>query len=340
MTNTKHIISILLGICLTLVFYSCEELFHEEVPSGSPISIFDQAWNFADQEYSFFEYKNINWDSVYQEFRPLVNDNMTDEELFAVIGDMLYLLRDGHVNLSSKFDRSRNWEWYLGHPENFNYSLLERNYFKGEEMFVGSLIVKDFEDVGYFRYSSFSNGVTTENLDYVINKFANHKGIIIDVRNNGGGLLSNATKIAKRFAPEKTLGTRYYYKSGPQHEEFEGPYTTYITPSEELSRYTKPVIVLTNRHSYSATSFFAQYMRELENVILVGDWTGGGGGAPSYTELSNGWEIRVSSTRTEDPRGFNIENGVPVDVKIDMSKQDADAGKDSILEEALRLLRA
>ena len=335
----------LLNIGLGLVFIgsllsSCEEAFFEKTPSSSPSSIFDQAWHFADQEYTFFEYKNLNWDSVYDAFKPLVRENMDEEELFEVIADMLFLLRDGHVNLKSKFDRSRNWEWYLDSPENFDYSLLERNYFNSEQQFVGSFVVKDFDDVGYFRYSSFSNSVSNDDLDYVINKFANHKGIIIDVRNNGGGFLSNASKIAKRFAIEKQRVALVYYKNGPGHDELDGPYATNLTPPDDLPTYTKPVVVLTNRKSYSATSFFSQYMRELENVTLLGDWTGGGGGAPAFTELSNGWEIRVSSSLTTDPQGFNIEDGVPVDIEVEMTKEDIDQGKDTILEEALRLLRS
>ena len=246
MKNSKYILVAFIGM---IIFNSCEEAFFVEVPEDSPTSIFDQAWNFADQEYTFFEYKGINWDSVYQEFRPRVIDNMTEEELFEVLADMLFLLRDGHVNLRSKFDRSRNWSWYLDAPENFSYPLLERNYFNTQEQFVGPFIVMDFGDVGYIRYSSFSNGISNENLDYVINKFKDHKGIIIDVRNNGGGFLSNASKIAKRFTTQSNDVALVYYKDGPGHTDLEGPFVTRINPPEDLPTFTKRVAVLTNRHS-------------------------------------------------------------------------------------------
>jgi hypothetical protein len=325
------------GIALT--FFSCEEFFFEEVAPNTPVSIFDQTWKFANEEYVFFDFKNINWDSVYQVFRPMVTDNMTDEALFNVLADMLFLLRDGHVNLRSKFDRSRNWDWRLGYPENFDFDLLERNYWKTEQQFVGSLIVHDFGDVGYMRYSSFSNSLSNDDLDYVINKFKNHKGLIIDVRSNGGGLLSNASKIAKRFSKNKKQVARIYYKDGPAHDDLDGPYSIDIEPPGDLPLYANPVVVLTNRGCYSATSFFVQYMRELDDVTILGDWTGGGGGAPSFTELTNGWELRVSSTVTTSPEDFNIEDGVPPDVKVDMTKEDETKGDDTILEAALELLR-
>lgn len=328
-----------LFIMLFLFVTSCEEAFFIDVPTDSPTSIFDQAWTFADEEYSFFEYKGINWDSAYQAFRPLVSDDMNEEQLFTVLADMIFLLRDGHVNLLSDFDRSRNWDWRLGYPVNYDFNLLERNYYNGDQQFVGSLIVKDFGDVGYMRYSSFSNSISEDDLDYVINKFADHKGLIIDVRSNGGGLLSNASRIARRFTKEKKTVGKLFYKDGPGHEELDGPYAINIEPKEDAITWEKPVAVLTNRGCYSATSFFTQYMRELDNITIIGDWTGGGGGAPSFTELTNGWELRVSSTLTTSPDGFNIENGVPPDVPVDMSDTDIANGKDSILEEALRLLR-
>ena len=112
---------------------SCELIFIGPNPSTSPKAIFDEAWTFADREYSFFEFKNIDWDSVYTVYSSQVTDDMDEEALFEVLANMLYELRDGHVNLRSSFDRSRNWTWFLNHPPNFNYDLLERNYWKEDQ---------------------------------------------------------------------------------------------------------------------------------------------------------------------------------------------------------------
>ena len=109
-------------LILLLGTISCEQVFLDEAPAEDAVSIFEEAWTFADQEYSFFSFKGIDWDEVYNRYRPQVQENMSEEALFEVMADMLFELRDGHVNLRSPFNLSRNWEWNLNTPENFNAS--------------------------------------------------------------------------------------------------------------------------------------------------------------------------------------------------------------------------
>ncbi|MGB0862095.1 MAG: S41 family peptidase [Saprospiraceae bacterium] len=341
----KSIIKITTILLLAMVFTSCEKIFMESQPETTPMAIFEEAWTFADREYSFFEFKNIDWQAIHDEYAAKVNDEMGQQELFNVIADMLYELKDGHVNLSSSFDRSRNWTWFLNHAPNFDYDLLERSYFKEEEEFTGAFTTYDFGDVGYMRYSSFSSNVSASALDYILTKFKNHKGIIIDVRDNGGGSVSNVSAIAERFISSSVLIGRQDYKNGPNRDEFSDLSDIEVTPYDngeediESIRFTKPVVLLTNRSCYSATTFFTQYMRSLPNVTTVGDWTGGGGGAPSFTELANGWIIRVSNTRLFAPDGFNVEGGIPPDVQVEMNDTDKANGLDSILEKGLEIIR-
>ena len=93
--------------------------------------------------------------------------------------------------------------------------------------------------------------------------------------------------------------------------------------------------MLTNRQVYSAASAFAAYMASLPNVTLVG----GGGGAPYSSELMNGWQFNFSANQLMDLDQEQIENGVAPDIKVDISPEDEAAGRDTILETALDLLR-
>jgi len=76
---------------------------------------------------------------AYNRYRPLVQNNMGTVELYDIYAAMLCKLKDGHVNLVSSFDRSRNWEWYLNSPENFYYSIIERHYFKNRQRYIRPL---------------------------------------------------------------------------------------------------------------------------------------------------------------------------------------------------------
>jgi len=336
-TDMKNLLYLFASVML---LSSCERLFMDENPETTPKEIFEQAWTFADQEYSFFGFKNIDWNEVYKEFEPRISNEMTDEELFDEIADMLYLLRDGHVNLRSSFNRSRNWTWYLNAPDNYDKYVLERNYFKEEQQIVGPFIVYDFNDVGYMAYESFSSGFSAEHLDYILNTFQDKKGIIIDIRNNFGGALNNVYRIGQRFVSASTTVARRRDKNGPGHEDFTEFVDMIFEYNEDQVHFTKPVVILTNRKSYSAGNFFPTLMSELDNVTVMGDVTGGGGGAPSFTELSNGWSLRVSTTQLYTMDGVNTEDGLEPDVRVDISPEDEAAGIDTILEEALKLLRS
>ena len=329
---------------LCMLIFSCEKVFMDEDASTDPESIFEEVWTFTDHHYSFFEEKGIDWDSLYAHFRPMVSPDMNPVELFDLCADMLYELRDGHVNLLSSFDRSRNWEWYLNRPENFYYSVIEREYLRGRQRYFGPLTVASIgpqNNILYVYYGSFGNFIGDGNLDNVVgilNNMEDAAGLIFDVRNNGGGSPGNGQKIVSRFTDERVFVGTNFIKTGPGHDDFR-PEEVFIEPHDGM-RYTGNVIVLTNRKSYSATTYFAQYMKALDNVTLVGDTTGGGGGIPAFWDLPNGWLLRVSSSRFFSPEGNSIEPGVPPDVyaEINISGDSLYLRRDDIIEKAMELL--
>ena len=101
-----------------------------------------------------------------------------------------------------------------------------------------------------------------------------------------------------------------------------------------------PVVVLTNRVTYSAGNFFTAMMKAIPDVTIMGDTTGGGGGVPLGWELPNGWFFNFSNSITSLPDGFIIEDGIEPDINVQISDSDLVAGKDTILEEAIKLLKS
>jgi hypothetical protein len=329
---------LLLGLLLLLSLSACERLLIEPNPANAPVQNFDLLWREVDQKYAYFDLKRIHWDSVYAEFRPRVHNEMTQRELFGVMADMLFLLRDGHVNLMSRFDVARNWEWFLDHPQNFNFSLIERNYLGRDHQIARPFRTTVIDSVAYIYYGSFLSIISETTLDLLIEQYAGLKGLIIDVRNNGGGSIAMVDVLASRFAGERRLVGYSRYKDGPGHNDFTRFYPRYLDP-EEKKQFAMPVVVLTNRSVYSAANDFVSTMSQLPQVTLVGDTSGGGGGAPYSGELMNGWSYRFSSTQLFNGALEHIEDGVPPDIKVDMKPEDALQGRDTILETALELLR-
>jgi hypothetical protein len=341
-----------IAFCLVLfclVGTACEKLIIKPDPVNTPEECFESMWQRIHEKYSFLEYKKINWDSVKAVYRPQVHNGMSNIELFRVLDSMLYSLKDGHVNLITPFNISRNWEWYLGYPQNFNYSVLERNYLGDNYFITGPLINQVFlynsKRIGYFYYGSFSSNISENNLDFVIGRFnsAQTDGLIIDMRDNGGGITNNVFKLINRFVEQKTLVGKAYEKTGKGPHDFTLAQEFYATPAvnekkEPRPIYTrKPIVVLTNRSCYSACNMFVGFMSTLPNVQLVGNQSGGGGGLPTSYQLPNGWVYRFSSTYMTLPNDFNVEHGIPVDIHQDNLPANEANGIDDILEKALTL---
>jgi hypothetical protein len=320
---------------LIMLFSSCEKALVEPTQDSAQTAIFEQTWKAIDQKYSFLAYKNINWDSIGNVYRKQVSNSISDDSLFAVLDKMLYTLKDGHVNVFSPFNKSKNWSWYLDYNQNYDEGLLERNYL-GNWKISGPFTHQRIKNVAYIYYGSFSSDISEDQMDYLIDTYKDAKGIIIDIRNNHGGSISNAFTLLKRMTDKAALIGKIYEKNGVKHTDFAAAHDIWVNPKAGSKTFAdKKIIILTNRTSYSAASYFPAMAKALPNVTTMGDWTGGGGGLPTSQQLSNGWMVRYSSTITTDAKDFNFENGVPPTVKIDMSKADFDKGKDSILERAL-----
>jgi len=325
-------------ILFVVLLSSCEKTIWKSDPANDPATNFETLWNTVDQKYSFFDYKNIDWDSVYNIYMDKIDENTTDNELFEYCAEALFALRDGHVNIISSWDVSRNWDWMLDYPENLNMTIVERNYLGEDHWRTGALLNQVIDSVGYIYYGSFSSGVSGEQMDILLERFKGLKGIIIDVRGNGGGNMGNAVTIAGRFTTEEYVFGSYVQKSGPGHDEFTDPVELRQKPGGE-EQYTGNVVVLTNRSCYSATNDFVARMKVLDHVTIMGDKTGGGGGLPIYNELPNGWRYRFSATQTFDAEGNNIEGGIEPDIWVSLNPEDEANGVDTMIEEAVEYLK-
>ena len=337
MKRFTHIFTLLVG---TLLYTSCTKVEdYDNTPTGN----FEALWHIIDKNYCFFDYKaeeyGLDWDAVYQKYKSRIDDRMSNAGLFEVLGDMLDELRDGHVNLYAAHDVARYWDFHEGYATNFSEEI-QKNYLGTDYKIASSLRYTILPDnIGYINVSSFSNSIGEGNLDECLNALALCRGIIIDVRNNGGGNLNYAETLAARFTNERVLTGYICHKTGTGHNDFSSPEAVYLESSDRI-RWQKSVCVLTNRSSYSATNDFVKIMRILPRVTIVGDRTGGGSGLPFSSELPNGWSIRFSACPSFDTDMQHTEFGIEPDIKAEMTDEDHTQGVDSIIETARALLCA
>jgi Peptidase family S41/Tricorn protease C1 domain len=338
--NMKYLKILLLLLSPSVLLTSCSNILMKADAHNTPTNCFDMLWKTVDNNYAFFDYKKIDWQAVRAKYRPQVTDSMGQDSLFRVLASMLGELKDGHVNLSGSTDRSRNWSWKDDFTDNFNPNFVYRTYMKHDFMITGALNNQMLDDsIGYIRYSSFSSPISDYDLDVVMKRFENTKGIIIDVRDNGGGSMSNIFKIMSRFVDAKTLVGYTQFKKGDGHNDFSEKQPLFAEPQKGKKAFTKPVVVLINRGCYSATTHFAGYMSLLPNVTLVGDRAGGGGGIPISRDLPNGWQYRFSGTMQTLPDGTQIEHGIAPKTEATTGPKDEIEGKDSIIEKGMEVIR-
>ena len=328
-------------LCLvTLSFASCERAFMPSDEPSNPVNVFEYLWNKVDQHYAFFDVKGVDWDSVREVYLPMVYDDMDDDSLFRVCAAILNTLEDGHTNLVSSFDASHNDSVYyrMYAHRNINTEVVVLNYLTVNYHTTGSIAHNAIRDgkVAYLRYSSFMDDISEANLQYLFEeRYKDCDGVILDLRQNGGGNILNIGLLLSVFDNHKQPLYQTQIKSGKGHNDFTELETVYATDSCILKTpYTKPVAVLIDRGSYSATSFFSVCTMAYPNIRLFGDYTGGGLGLPNGGALPNGWTYRFSITRTISLDGGNYENGVPPQERVILDPACTAQGIDNVIEAA------
>lgn len=325
-------------ILLLLLLTSCEKiLMTDDVPATS-VGTFEYLWDKVDQQYAMFDVKGVDWQAVHDSLRPKVFDGMPSDSLFDICAAMLNTLSDGHVNLYSSMDVSHAdsiyYDFYTHSSIDVNNVVL--NYLGVNHHVTGGLSHNALLQgrVAYIRYSSFSSGFTLSQLRQVLKKYDRAEGLIIDIRGNGGGSLSNVYKFLQIMPSHGQLLYRSQIKSGPAHDDFSPLSETLAPQVPDSLAYQRPIVVLIDRGCFSASSLFAICTRAYPSVVLMGDTTSGGTGLPSMGVLPNGWRYRFPVTRALTPEGFNYENGVPPDVPLGFSREQVAAGRDNIIDSA------
>ncbi|WP_372950016.1 S41 family peptidase [Mariniphaga sp.] len=333
----------LLGISLfAIVFTGCEKLFVEE-PANNPVAVFENLWTTFNEEYAPFEERNVNWETEYANFRSMVTEQTTDDELFDVLSQLLATLDDGHVSLTAPGKNiffSNKIRQEKIEDELFDLSVIKNNYLENEfkEGDETSYIygkVKN-ENIGYIFFDHV--GENFFKLNEFLTEFETADGLIFDFRHNQGGDFTYCFSEMGRLTDEKRFVFQSKTKNGKGKNDYTEWQKWFIEPAGNFIE--KPIIVLTDRYTISAGERSVMAFKTLPNVTLMGDTTNGAHGTMIGRELANGWFYSLVPQKVELYDGKTYEGiGLAPDILVKNQWSEIESGTDKTLQTAIEFLK-
>ena len=184
------------------------------------------------------------------------------------------------------------------------------------------------DDLCYIRLSSFISRNAASEFGSILNNAKDKKGFIIDLRSNPGGLLTNAIYISDMFLDGGTIVStvdRDGYKETQRASS--GVYTR------------KPVVVLINKGSASASEIFSGAMKDNHRAVIIGEQSFGKGLVQEINKLPYEAGINITIQKYLTPNGTDInKKGITPDIEVKLTEEDIKNKNDVQLKKAIEVL--
>jgi len=225
-----------------------------------------------------------------------------------------------------------NQQWFNRIPRVFSYRLIDEKY-------------------GYIRIQNFWDEHIVEDFTKALEQLKESKGLILDLRENGGGDERKGIQIAGRLVQKQI----YFHQ--PELESVslkivQEVIDSKIKDANELKtkycmgavpcgpwQYDKPVVILVNWRTGSAAEGFTAGLKYSGRACVIGERTSGGTGNPYYVELPGGAKGRICCNKSNNPDGSRLQGvGIQPDIPVKRTIKGIAEGRDEILEEAIKYL--
>lgn len=345
-------------------------------PAKDPVHTFDTFFSTLRENYPFFRAKGVDWDAMRAKYRPQVRPDTTDDELFKTLSAMIEPLHDIHTQLADDTGKRRTLnfrpgtpyptEKYLADVEAATRAQLPKkvhSYANGKIQYAdlkqqGTKQRGTAQDIGYLRITGFIGFADGKKPDadadsaaldraladiFTAQRTRALRGLVIDLRFNGGGADALGTKIAARLTDRTYTAYTKSARNNPSDADGWTPGQPIRVHPAKGPRYTGPLTLLTGPLTISAGESFAQSLLARSPAPLrIGEATQGVFSDTMDRALPNGWTLTLPNEkyadadgRTYDGTGIPPTHHEPVYAAADLAKL-----RDPALDRAVRELRA
>ncbi len=314
--------------------------------STDPPGIFDAVHQEFEDHYALFPVKDsVDWEEGHAAGGEL-HATSTEAELHAALTELLSPLNDNHVRLLVPADPGGQApfpDWTSGVLED-----VEQDSFRLDNV-AGTLDRLEQPHprfawgrsgaLGYVWIGTEGDAGITALLDLALAELGPVDGLVLDLRANGGGL----DAIYQAQAARLVDGAPVYAQTRQRASPAPGDFTDWrdLAVAEPVPEvYRGPMVVLQHRYTVSAAEGFLLALQDRPETRFVGQPSSGAFGTVWWRELGNGWLYSMTVTDVRDVDGVSWEGrGLPVDVEVQSTPEEAEAGVDRALEVGLEMLR-
>ncbi|WP_109302512.1 S41 family peptidase [Aquimarina sp. AU474] len=348
--------------------------------------VFQEFWDIYDRHYPLFHRKDINWKEIYDVYYTQIDKTTTDQDLLDIFKDIMNnVIKDGHTDVVYNNQQEAVFE-----PQfNENIQNMVQNNTGSKVNIVASSVnnpyisygtLKNDTTIGYVNAKNFEpvneNDSEFNNFKSIVDEtlvaLKNKKGIILDVRTNGGGQGPYAYYLAGRFFANSTTTTliRQRIKTttgsgvealgawatlefeGYPDSRVEGGYVAGVFPEDNFIKasgtfqYTSKIALLTSRGTASAAEYFTAAMKTQTHVKTIGNITFGIFAGSDIFTLNNGtgkWKTRVSTHDVEVLYNDSFQSFEGIGISPDQlsfpTSTEVNAGEDTHIDLAVTYIK-
>jgi hypothetical protein len=294
----------------------------------------------VDEKYSYRDLRGVNWDNMFSLYGPKMERAKTKEEFADIAAGMLSAAKDKHVWVKigdqtiGGFKRTAQRNCRIDKLERKVPNWTRHNDRVSTGRFEGG--------IGYILITNWDSEdrKTLEPAFTALKTFSDCRGLIVDIRPNGGGSEDLAAEFAGCFIDKSVIYAKHIYRDIKYDDGWSKVNSRAFKPVPDRPSYHGKIAVLMGDANMSAAEAFLLMMKQVPNCKLIGDKSYGASGKSVPYGLGNGVTVWLPSWKAMLPDGTFFEGiGIKPDIPVKTNENEL-RQRDAVLEKALKYLQS